>query len=312
MAETVALIIPTYSRADLVIEAIDSALSQTRVPDEIIVVDDGSTDDTWERLQRYTQPVVALRHQVNQGRAAARNTGLKHCTADLICFLDSDDLLTPESIELRASWLESHPRTGIVYGRTRSVDMASNRVNERVLPAQWPPKDMFARLARHNTVAIHISSYMLQRRYLPPIPCFETRLEPLEDWGFILAIAAQYPEYHRLEETVSLYRHHANMTLPPNSSFTHAHVAIMNRIYTVPAFHALPRGQQARIYCSHAIERMTNGYGSAARQSLLGSIRVASWYAIAYPLWLSSWIAPSVPKKLVGMLNSCRAKLVRD
>src|SRR5690242_12522755 len=89
---SVSVIIPTFNRAALVTQAIDSALSQTHAPDEIVVVDDGSTDATPELLAQYG-PTIRVVRQENRGRSAARNAGIQNSRGDLILFLDSDDVL---------------------------------------------------------------------------------------------------------------------------------------------------------------------------------------------------------------------------
>lgn len=94
MAITVSVIIPTYNRAHCVGEAIDSVLAQVPPADEVIVVDDGSTDDTAEVLAAYGDRITVL-HQQNAGAAAARNTGIRHATGEWVAFLDSDDLWRP-------------------------------------------------------------------------------------------------------------------------------------------------------------------------------------------------------------------------
>src|SRR5947199_6506358 len=111
---TVSVIIPTYNRAALVDQAIDSVLSQTRAPTQIIVVDDGSTDQTAQLLDTYGSAITVIT-QRNAGPAAARNTGLRAATGDLVALLDSDDKLTPNSIERRAQVLEQHADYDAVY-----------------------------------------------------------------------------------------------------------------------------------------------------------------------------------------------------
>lgn len=91
---TVSVIIPTFNRAAAVRAAIDSALSQEPAPDEVIVIDDGSTDSTPETLASYGDRIVAIRRE-NGGAGAARNTGIARATGDWLAFLDSDDLWLP-------------------------------------------------------------------------------------------------------------------------------------------------------------------------------------------------------------------------
>jgi hypothetical protein len=91
---TVSVVIPTYNRADAVSTAIDSVLSQDLAPDEVIVVDDGSTDNTRAVLSGYGNRIIAI-HRVNGGAGAARNTGVAQASGDWLAFLDSDDLWLP-------------------------------------------------------------------------------------------------------------------------------------------------------------------------------------------------------------------------
>ena len=97
MAITVSVIIPTYNRAHCVSEAVDSVLAQVPPADEVIVIDDGSTDNTAEVLAGYGDRITVLR-QKNAGAAAARNTGIRHATGEWVAFLDSDDLWRPGRI----------------------------------------------------------------------------------------------------------------------------------------------------------------------------------------------------------------------
>lgn len=94
----VSAIIPTYNYAQFVCEAVESALAQTWPNMEVIVVDDGSTDDTRERLQRYTGRIKYL-YQNNRGLSAARNTGIREASGEYVAFLDSDDIWLPDKIE---------------------------------------------------------------------------------------------------------------------------------------------------------------------------------------------------------------------
>ena len=110
----VSVIIPTYNRSKLVVETLRSVLDQTFVDKEIIIVDDGSTDDTEAALAPYLDRINYFR-QENQGVNAARNTALDLATGEYIALLDSDDLWMPFKLELEVAVLDENPEVGFVY-----------------------------------------------------------------------------------------------------------------------------------------------------------------------------------------------------
>ena len=97
----VSIVVPTYNRASLACRAIDSALAQTWPNLEVVVVDDGSTDDTQTALAAYASDprVVCVRHERNRGATQAKNTGLDRLTGEFATILDSDDVLVPGAVE---------------------------------------------------------------------------------------------------------------------------------------------------------------------------------------------------------------------
>ena len=112
---TVSVVIPTYNRAALVRETIDSVLAQSREDVEILVIDDGSTDDTPRIEQDYSGRIVYLR-QENRGLNAARNAAIARARGRYIALLDSDDLHLPGAIDLMVAMLERFPQAGFAYG----------------------------------------------------------------------------------------------------------------------------------------------------------------------------------------------------
>ena len=123
MASDVSIIIPTYNRQAYLAEAIESALAQTYPHIEIIVVDDGSTDATKERVASYGDRVKYV-YTPNGGVAHARNVGMGVATGRYLTFLDSDDVLYPYAIELEAALLDRYPDVGMVYAEMSGFDDA--------------------------------------------------------------------------------------------------------------------------------------------------------------------------------------------
>ena len=112
-APRVSVIIPAYNSGPLVEEAIGSALAQTRPPAEVVVIDDGSTDDTAERLARFGPPVRVIR-QANGGVSAARNRGLAAATGAFVAFLDADDVWHPDKLRRQLEAFAKRPELGLL------------------------------------------------------------------------------------------------------------------------------------------------------------------------------------------------------
>ena len=115
----VTVVIPCYNQAHFLTEAIESVLSQSYPNFEVVVVDDGSTDDTSEVAGRYPQKVRLIR-QENRGLSGARNTGIGHARGEYVVFLDADDRLLPEALEVGIEQLEAHPECAFVSGHCRA------------------------------------------------------------------------------------------------------------------------------------------------------------------------------------------------
>src|SRR5262245_58814803 len=110
---TVSVIIPNYNYGRFLREALDSALNQTLPPLEVIVVDDGSTDESPEILESYGDRIRVIR-QKNQGVGIARNTGAEAARGELLAFLDADDYWFPQKLEKQVEKINSDPELGMV------------------------------------------------------------------------------------------------------------------------------------------------------------------------------------------------------
>lgn len=112
----VSVVIPTYNRAYIIRDALESALVQTYRNFEIIIVDDGSSDNTREIVESYRSDKIRyVRHEKNRGCSAACNTGIAEATGDLVGFLDSDDCWMPEYLERQIGFFSRHPEVSAVF-----------------------------------------------------------------------------------------------------------------------------------------------------------------------------------------------------
>ena len=199
---SVAVVITTYNDASFLRSALDSIRSQTRMPDEVIVVDDGSRKSPVRRLKRY--PEVNLIRQSNQGLSAARNVGLRAAISEFIVFLDADDCLTPEAVAAGLSALAANPEAGLVYGAHRRVDAKLKPLGrDRIAAVGTNP---FRDLLTGNIIAMH-GAVMYRRKVLCEIGGFDPELRSCEDYDLYLRLARDYPiAWHA--ETVAEYRWH--------------------------------------------------------------------------------------------------------
>ena len=118
----VSVIIPTYNRALLLKESIYSVLGQTYDDVEILVVDDGSSDDTAEMVQRFDDRRMRYLYQENSGRSAARNHGMKVAEGDFFCLLDDDDYYLPHKLACQVAYLDINPDVDMVASGFQTVN----------------------------------------------------------------------------------------------------------------------------------------------------------------------------------------------
>ncbi len=135
----ISVIIPVYNGARYLGEAIESVLAQTRPPDEVVVVDDGSTDDSALVAQRYP---VRLMQQTNLGASVARNHGVEAAQGDLLAFLDADDLWLPGKLEQQLTWLDEQPDLDVVFGRVEQfIEPEWDDLSRYMLCDTWAQMD---------------------------------------------------------------------------------------------------------------------------------------------------------------------------
>ncbi|HEX7102458.1 MAG TPA: glycosyltransferase family 2 protein [Nitrolancea sp.] len=185
----VAVIIPTHNRADLIAETIESALAQTYPDIEIIVVDDGSTDNTKDVVASFGDRVRYL-WQPSSGRPAApRNLGARSTSAEFLTFVDSDDLLLPDKTEVQMRYLEAHPECDLVFG-----DCAYMEFDGRDIPGsttfaekQWNGEASLQQLIRRNVITV--VAPLVRRAAFERVGGFCTSVHH-EDYDLWLRIAA--------------------------------------------------------------------------------------------------------------------------
>jgi glycosyltransferase involved in cell wall biosynthesis len=187
---SVSLIIATFNHARLLGDAIDSALAQTLAGVDVIVVDDGSTDDTPAVLARYAGRIRVL-WQPNRGLAAARNTGLAAARGAYVAFLDADDVMAPAKLAEQVAVLERAPTIGWTYCDVLIETVATGatvRASERFgYAARVLEGWLFPELIHGNFIPA--IAPLVRRTALDAAGGFDERLTALEDWDLWLRLA---------------------------------------------------------------------------------------------------------------------------
>ena len=179
----VSVIIPTYNRAHLVMRAIDSVLTSTYTNIDIIVVDDGSVDDTKDLINSRYGDRISYIYQTNKGAAAARNVGLKLSKAKYINFLDSDDYFLPDNIELKVKALEGNPELGWVFSDTYFKNSQNQLVTDKNI--NKIRKELEQRSYFFDILLMHgitnTNSVMMKKECIEAIGAFDEKLVTFED-----------------------------------------------------------------------------------------------------------------------------------
>jgi len=262
--ELVSVVIPCYKQAHFLGEAIESVLAQTYPAHEIIVVDDGSPDETKEVAIRY--PSIRYVRQTNQGLSAARNTGYRHSRGVYLVFLDADDRLLPHHLSTCIKAFQRRPDAAFVCGDYRFLgdDQAVHRHDCR------PQPDLYGTLLRSNFIGPP-HTVMFRRDAIVQSGGFIPGMKSCEDQEIYLRIA-RTASIHCHHEIIAEYRRHGNQ---------------MSQKWEVMLSTAMEMLQNERRYVAGRPEYETaleagvrfrkDLYGPAVAWTMVGSVRSKKW-----------------------------------
>jgi glycosyltransferase involved in cell wall biosynthesis len=206
-APLVSVVIPTYNHAHYLSEAIESARTQQGLAPEIIVVDDGSSDDPAAVVSRHRG--VRLIHQPNAGLAAARNTGWRQADGPHVVFLDADDRLLLGALERNLKLLQSHPSSAFVYGRYRFIGADGAWRKDAYFVEVG--EDPFATFLRGNAIGMH-ATVMYRREALEQSGGFDPALRACEDYDLYLRLSRRFPVACQPDLVAEYRMHGSNMS----------------------------------------------------------------------------------------------------
>lgn len=190
LVPAVSVIVPAYNRASLLGEAIASVLAQSFADFEILIVDDGSTDDTERVVHEFVDSRIIYLKQENKGRSCARNAALDISRGRFIAFLDSDDLYLPGKLAMQVEYLDSHPHIDMLYTSAYCIDSSGNVLDERYSASV--SGRIYRSIAFFRPVTITLPTVMARRELFDKVGKFDENMYRFEDtdmWRRISKIA---------------------------------------------------------------------------------------------------------------------------
>lgn len=272
---TVSVIIPAYNAAKTILETIQSIQQQTFSDFELIVINDGSTDETLEVLATISDPRLKIFSYENGGLPVARNRGIEQATGEYLSFIDADDLWTPNKLESQLAALDQHPDAGVAYSWTAFIDENSNFLYA------WQPiyyqGNVYPDLLIENFISSG-SNILVKRQIVDMAGRFDPLLKSAEDWEYYVRLAALCP-FALVPEYQILYRRSSqSMTSKVDVMEANALQVIERNFQAAPA-ELQPLKQQSlarayRFYCMLCLAHVSSNDGvKQATQKLSQAIR---------------------------------------
>lgn len=294
----VTVIIPCFNQARYLAEAIDSVRNQTYRRVEIVVVNDGSTDDSVEVAAGYSE--VILVEQQNQGLSAARNRGLEASSGEMVVFLDADDRLLPVALSAGVACLSRHPACAFAYGQYQFIHADGTYM--RGIVRDHPQKDPYLDFLLSNRVGMN-GTVLFRRWIFDQVGAFNTSMEACEDLELYLRIARHHPVIEH-SVLVAEYRRHPSSI----SSNGRKMLRSVRAVLEAERPHVAGNPTQ-RAALEEGLRRVTGFYAlRLLRSALPPHINRRNWRSRIADLW---WLVRSHPEGLIHTTFWIRERLKR-
>lgn len=198
---SVSVVVPCYNRGRYLGEAIDSVLAQSWPDFEVIIVDDGSTDNTAEVSRSYCDQRIHYVYQENRGLANARNVGIRLARGKYLTFLDADDTFLPVKLQIQIAYLDHHPEVGLLVGGFLRIDARGKVLYESRPPLRVIPSEDVLVASRFP---VHAS--LVRKTWVERVGYFDEQLSAAEEWDFHCRLAILGCPMHATQDLVCVYR----------------------------------------------------------------------------------------------------------
>ena len=276
----VSVIVPTYNRARMVVESVESVLAQSFSDFEVIVVDDGSTDTTREVISAFTDDRIHYIYQDNRGRSAARNRGIEASEGEYLAFLDSDDLFLPEKLEVQTATLDTRPEIGVVYSDGYFCD-EEGRSLMRFSDFHPELGDGFVldRIVRYNF--IETATPLIRRTCFDRVGLFNEALVTHEDWEMWIRLAGHY-RFHYVNVPLTRKRIHRTSVSADLVGMARGMARMHLEVESLTCFEQVSRQARRDFYRHWARSCLESGELRKGRENLLKAIRLDALGMKAY------------------------------
>ena len=207
---------PCFNQARFLEDSVGAILRQSHADLELMIVDDCSSDNSWDIIRRLADGdsrIRPIRHERNLGASRSRNDGLRAATGDFIGFCDADDVWEPMKLEIQIGQLRNNPNYDVVYCDTTIVDerglLTGRRFSDRFRPPRSPSGSLFRKLIRRNF--INMQSVVMRRECLQVAGYFDEGIKWVEDWWYWVRLSRQC-RFLYSNEPLARYRVHSRST----------------------------------------------------------------------------------------------------
>ena len=282
----VSVIIPTYNSARYLGEAIDSVLAQTFRDFEVLVIDDGSSDETETMMRRYGPPVRYIR-QKNSGVAVARNRGILEGRGRYVAFLDADDTWLAHKLEKQIEALDGASGAGFCYSAFTVVDSDLKPVS--VSRSKRQASALEDLLLRGNVVG-SVCTVLCERALIEMLGGFDPALSQCADWDMWVRIAA-HTEFIYVDEPLVTYRHHGGMISRNAALLESDSVRVLEKGFAIPGLSRLLQARRRAAFARNYMvlagtyfhARCYKDFARCAALAIAMDVRLAG-YLMRFPL----------------------------
>lgn len=305
MSARISVVIPCYNGSNFLRIAIDSALNQTHVKPEVIVVNDGSTDGSLAIMESYGSRIHIV-NQSNSGLPAARNAGINEASGDLFAFLDADDWWETDFLLKMSEALDANQNAEIAYCGWENIGLSGPSSNPFIPPDYESMPDKAAKLLRNTRWPVHAA--MIRRDTLFRAGLFDPALKSCEDFSLWLRTAISHTIV-RVPEVLAYYRHHGNQMTSNKERIALLH-------YDVQRTFLIQHPEIAALFTHKAIldltdgELLRRGYSCywqrdlpAARQIFRAVMKQGYGTLSDWKYMLPAWLPESWHHRLIGLVE---------